>query len=146
MGTASDLRARGPLVLGRLFPEAGALASMLREGRTPDPAAVELMVDTGAEVSAVGLGVARALGLEERDFTLIRGATQHDLRVPVFEAELALWFEGDGPPRDVRVPLRLAGLPLADGGTHQGFLGRDFLEELDLHYLGPDGRFELALR
>jgi hypothetical protein len=139
MGTSTDLHAQGPLVVGRLLPDEDAPM----EGAG---SALHLLVDTGAVASGIAHDVATALGLAVHGFTSIVGITQHELRVPVFEAALALWFEGDGPPRLVRIPLQLAGLPITYDGRYQGVLGRDFLADFDLHYLGPDGRFEIVQR
>lgn len=69
--------------------------------------------------------------------------TQSVVRAPVFPASLALWLEGDGPPRSERFPLRMVGLPPSRSGAFDGVLGRDFLQHFDLRYHGPDGRFEL---
>ncbi len=140
MGTADDLHAQGPLVVGQLMPDESAPPG------GSSPATVHLLVDTGAVASGIAHDVAAALGLRAHGFTSIVGITLHELRVPVFEADLALWFEGDGPPRLARIPLRLAGLPVTDDGRYQGVLGRDFLAGFDLHYLGPDGRFEIVQR
>lgn len=139
MGTAEDLRDLGPLVVGQLSPDDAASPH-------GTPETVHLLIDTGAVVSGLDRDVARALGLAARGSVAIVGVTGHTERAPCFEADLALWFESDGPARLTRMPLQLVGLAPAPGGRYQGILGRDFLEGLELHYLGPEGRFELTLR
>ena len=139
MGTAEDLRDLGPLVVGQLAPDDSA-------PRPGAPATVHLLIDTGAAVSGLDRDVARGLGLAARGAVAIVSVTGHAEHAPRFEADLSLWFEGDGPPRLARIPLQLVGLAPAPGGRYQGILGRDFLEGMELSYLGPEGRFELTLR
>ena len=146
MGDGDALREHGPLVLGQLTLESRELARARSAGRAVQPRTVHLLVDTGAAASGIGHDIALSLGLVADEVTSVVSVTQTVMRTPVFPATLALWLEGDGPPRNELFPLRMVGLPPSLSGAFDGVLGRDFLQHFDLRYFGPDGRFELVLR
>lgn len=146
MGDAEALQDQGPLVLGQLTLESRALARARSAGLSVPPRTVHLLVETGAATSGIGHDIALSLGLIADEVISVVSVTQTVMRTPVFPASLALWLEGDGPPRSELFPLRMVGLPPSRSGAFDGVLGRDFLQRFELRYFGPDGRFELTLR
>ena len=97
------------------------------------------LIDTGADVSCVNVGVAQALNIEPVTRYRINTPSGVEVR-DVYQLRVTLGVGLDNPPDpiDVKAPeVRIA------VGTM--LIGRDILSRGELAWYGPDGRFEWVL-
>lgn len=144
MGSADELRNRGPLLVGKLGADRQIQA--LAAHRALETLAVEahFMIDTGAHHSMVSLAAARHLSLRSIGSMPIRGISGVTHRYTVFAATLEIPMErASGGSAMVPVPIALAGLDSHPADEHHGLIGRDFLRAFEFMYEGPTGRFTL---
>ena len=133
------LEARGPLVLAQIgVPE--LLARNLRAHglEIPEDQRGPCVVDTGASLTGVDLGVAQALGLPPFTTAVVCTPTGTEER-SVYVVRLE--FPGSGLP--TRDPARVLGVDLEPLGL-AALIGRDFLRELVMVYDGTAGTVTLA--
>ena len=126
-----------------------ALAAQLQQAGTPIPAPATglALIDTGASISAVDIGVIQRLGVQQVGVAQIGGVggvNQHALYPCRFV------FPGVGfPPIDftsiVGAPLIGIGGAQAAGQQTIALFGRDLLQYFILVYNGPGATVSLAM-
>ena len=109
-----------------------------RENRPLPPVQeVRAILDTGASQSGIDLGVARALGLEARNWALIRTPAGSKMQ-PCYDVSLRI------PEVGLLREITVFGLQLAPR-PYRALLGRDILSLGTLIYSGWKGGFEFCV-
>jgi hypothetical protein len=146
-----------PIVSGRIRRD-GALvkvrlawstsdAQRQRAALKPIPPPVEVMalLDSGAEATALDVGLVRSLGLPVAGITLANAPGVGGLNyTSQHEVDLTVLHRSGNPSRDLIVrDLMVIELNLGQLG-YQALIGRDVLAGCRFLYDGPQGRFKVA--
>lgn len=133
------LRRRGAITSVSIGQPTSVAQGMRARGKTVPPMRqIFAMVDTGASVSAIEDSVAKSLGLTKTGAMYIAGVAGAGQR-PVYAAQIHV-----GPPAGPRYdPLQLAGVNFG-APDFSLLIGRDILADLELSYLGKQGKFSLT--
>jgi hypothetical protein len=138
----------GPLLEVTLEVTAKRSAALLGTNQTPpSPLLVKLLIDTGAQVSAVEETFAIQLGLRPKRFVSLAGISQQAQLCPVYAMTLAFAMVDDtGQKKEVAISSEVVGVSSPPNPhTHVGVLGRDILSHFRLLYEGDTGLFELSM-
>jgi len=134
-----EFRKRGAILSVQVGIPSALAAQMQAQGQTPPPPEeISAIVDTGASITAIDVGVAQRLGLQATGSIDIAGATGQASQ-PLFAAMFRIpdpFIEWD--------PITLSGAQLP-GAPFAMLLGRNILCNMTLSYDGKRGRFSLIL-
>jgi predicted aspartyl protease len=134
-GASESLRQSGAIMTVTMGQASAVADGLRREGLDPaGPRELRALIDTGASITGVNLGVAERMGLVQTGMTNIGGVTGTSQQ-PVYAASISL----GGAALD---PVTVVGLEV--GGGFDVLVGRDVLRELVLHYDGLRGEVTLA--
>jgi hypothetical protein len=140
----SNLQAIGPILDVKIGPNPLAIQAMLKKGSpVPAPIAVSALIDTGASNSLIQSGLPQKIGMFPISMQFIN--TPSSENVPCMQYFLRLMFF---PTGGLLMPVHFDSVfveaPLK-GQNIQCLLGRDFLSQAVLTYVGPTNSFVLSL-
>jgi hypothetical protein len=140
----ADLRAFGPLIDVQVSPTAPAIQAMQNAGvAVPSPIKISAMIDTGASRSVIQTGLPQKLGLFSVGVRFVNTPSSHNFRCDRYLLRLVL-FPTAGLIVPVTFDASFTEAPLK-GQNIQCLLGRDFLANAVLTYIGPTNTFVLSL-
>jgi len=134
-----DLRTIGPCLEVHVSPSSAHIEWLReKEYSIPEPMKVQMMIDTGASVSALHLGIAEKLGLQQRSFADISTPSHRNFRCAQYDIGLFL------PGHDFRIENVSVIESDFEAQGVGGLLGRDVLKRGLLIFNGPDDSFVLS--
>jgi hypothetical protein len=138
------LRAVGPVIDVQISPTAPVIKAMRNAGvAVPLPIKLSALIDTGTSRSVIQSGLAQKLGLSPVGTRLVNTPSSHDFRCDRYLLRLVF-----SPTAGLIVPVAFDAsfieAPLK-GMSIQCLLGRDFLANAVLTYVGPTNSFVLSL-
>lgn len=141
------LIAEGPLVQVTIVQTQAAVDALKAAGQEPENAAGKMMIDTGAQITAVENDLLEAIGLAPIRLIPVMGVSQRSEDCPVYRAGIVIGF-GDGSTNAVELMFEsdivgVRAAPISKG--YIGLLGRDFLSNFELHYDGIAGTFDIIV-
>ena len=140
----SDLRAIGAIIDVEIGPSASTIQGMQRAGvAVPLPIKISALIDTGSSRSAIQSGLPQKLGLSPVDRQLINTPSSHNFPCDRYLLRL-VFFPTAGLMVPVTFDASFMEAPLKAKNI-QCLLGRDFLANAVLTYVGPTNSFVLSL-
>lgn len=120
-------------------------AAMLKAGRQPPPPTfATLLIDTGASHTFVDEGVMRILQLQATSTARYHSSSTQGLTDACSVYDVALLLGSVAEKNALRFdPMQVMANPFINQ-PHQGLLGRDILDRLQLHWNGPTRRLVIT--
>lgn len=142
-----DLIRHGPLVEVTLELTRSTISNRQSRGQAlSPPMTVQMLIDTGAQLTALEESIPKQLGLEPLYHTLVTGVSQEAQTCPAYVMVLTFeMIDTNGQKKVCTRESEVIGVNIPPSPhPHVGLLGRDFLKHFRFVYEGDTGSFELT--